>query len=81
MTVRIDARGLRCPWPAIRAARALREGAAIVEILADDPAAGPELTKLAEAQGARISMVSEQSALKIHLVAASPVNGSFTRQG
>ncbi|HTG39515.1 sulfurtransferase TusA family protein [Sphingomonas sp.] len=47
---RVDARGLRCPWPALRAARALREGAPI-EILADDPAAARELAALAGAQG------------------------------
>ncbi|MEZ0497841.1 sulfurtransferase TusA family protein [Sphingomonas sp. IW22] len=46
----LDARGLRCPWPALRAARALREGGA-VEILADDPAAARELAALAAVQG------------------------------
>jgi tRNA 2-thiouridine synthesizing protein A len=50
--IRIDARGMRCPWPAIRAARALRENpAAAIEILADDPAAERELGLLAEACG------------------------------
>lgn len=47
---RVDARGLKCPWPALRAARALREAKA-VEILADDPAAHRELAALAAAQG------------------------------
>ncbi|HCB76197.1 sulfurtransferase TusA family protein [Sphingomonas yantingensis] len=47
---RVDARGLKCPWPALRAARALRETKA-VEILADDPAAARELAALAAAQG------------------------------
>lgn len=45
----IDARGLRCPWPALRLARAMREagpGAAVV-IVADDPAAPRELAALA----------------------------------
>jgi len=53
--IAIDARGMRCPWPAIRLARALREhpGQAI-EILADDPAAERELTLLANAAGANI---------------------------
>ena len=36
--MRIDARGLRCPLPAIRLARALREGAERVEIVADEVA-------------------------------------------
>ena len=47
----IDARGMRCPWPALRAARAMREGAASVAIFADDPIAPGELAALAQAQG------------------------------
>ena len=56
--IAIDARGMRCPWPAIRLARALREhpGEAI-EILTDDPAAERELTQLADAAGANISAI------------------------
>ncbi|KQM98799.1 sulfurtransferase TusA family protein [Sphingomonas sp. Leaf25] len=57
--IRIDARGMRCPWPAIRLARALREGADVVEITADDPRAGGELASAAAAVGATLSVVSE----------------------
>lgn len=46
----VDARGLRCPWPALRAARALRE-ATTVEVLADDPAAARELAAIAATRG------------------------------
>ncbi|MDB5684739.1 MAG: putative redox protein [Sphingomonas bacterium] len=51
--VRIDARGLRCPWPALRLARAMREGGAgaRVRIAADDPAAPREIQALAAEQG------------------------------
>lgn len=49
---RIDARGLRCPWPALRLARALRGGSGPVEILADDPAAEREIRALAAARDA-----------------------------
>ncbi len=49
--LRIDARGLRCPWPALRLARALRSGAQRVDILADDPAAEREIGALASAHG------------------------------
>jgi len=59
MTV-IDARGMRCPWPAIRAARALRDAGAPLEILADDPAAEGELSRLAEAFGVTL-LVTETS--------------------
>lgn len=57
--IRIDARGMRCPWPAIRLARALRDGATVVEIEADDPRAGGELASAAVAVRARLVVVSE----------------------
>lgn len=56
---RIDARGMRCPWPAIRLARALRDGATMVEIAADDPRAPGELASAAAAVGARLEVVGE----------------------
>jgi tRNA 2-thiouridine synthesizing protein A len=52
MTVLVDARGLRCPWPALRLARAMRDHDA-VSILADDPQAGREIDALAQAHGWR----------------------------
>jgi tRNA 2-thiouridine synthesizing protein A len=49
----IDARGLRCPWPALRLARALRQGGEgeAFEVLADDPNAEREMRAVAEAAG------------------------------
>lgn len=48
----LDLRGLRCPWPALRLARALREGLALpCTIHADDPRAEAELAALAAARG------------------------------
>lgn len=55
--VRIDARGMRCPWPAVRLARALRDGARIVEMIADDPQAPTELASAAEAANATIEII------------------------
>lgn len=46
----VNARGMKCPWPALRAARALRDAPAIV-IEADDPIAESELRALAMARG------------------------------
>lgn len=46
----VDARGLRCPWPVLRLARAMRAADAVT-ILADDPAAPREIAALAAAQG------------------------------
>lgn len=57
--IRIDARGMRCPWPAIRLAKALRDGAAVVEIEADDPRAAGELASAATAVGARLDVIGD----------------------
>lgn len=46
----IDARGMRCPWPALRLARAMRE-ANEATIVADDPAAPREIAALAAERG------------------------------
>ena len=54
MTITVDARGLRCPWPVLRLARAMRT-ADSASILADDPAAPGEIAALAQAQGWEIS--------------------------
>ena len=54
--VMVDARGLRCPWPVLRLARAMRD-AGVVTILADDPAAPAEIAALADARGWRVSAI------------------------
>ena len=81
MTYRIDARGLRCPWPAIRLARALREGHGIIEIDADDPAAATELAGVAAARAATIERCADAALHRFRIVASPGVNGSFTREG
>lgn len=50
----VDARGMKCPWPVLRAARALREHSAII-IRADDPQAPAELAALARENGWSLS--------------------------
>ena len=52
--VTVDARGMRCPWPALRAARAMRDDERVV-IRADDPIASRELAALADERGWRFS--------------------------
>ncbi len=54
--VAVDARGLRCPWPALRLARAAREAppGAVIELVADDPAAATEIAALAAERGWRL---------------------------
>ncbi|MBV9843246.1 MAG: sulfurtransferase TusA family protein [Sphingomonadaceae bacterium] len=52
----IDARGLRCPWPALRLARAMRDRPA-ARIVADDPIAPAELAALAKERGWAIASI------------------------
>jgi tRNA 2-thiouridine synthesizing protein A len=49
----VDARGLLCPWPALRLAKAAREmnGAGEVVIVADDPIAPRELELMCGERG------------------------------
>jgi tRNA 2-thiouridine synthesizing protein A len=49
----VDARGMRCPWPVLRLARAAREAApgTVLRVLADDPAAPREIAALAAERG------------------------------
>lgn len=49
----VDARGMRCPWPALRLARAMRDAAEVV-LIADDPQAGREVAALAAEYGWRV---------------------------
>lgn len=51
----VDARGLRCPLPALRLARAVREGGpGRYRLVADDPAAGRDIPALAAERGWRV---------------------------
>jgi tRNA 2-thiouridine synthesizing protein A len=48
--VHVNALGMQCPWPVLRAARAMRTANAIM-IAADDPIAASELAALASEHG------------------------------
>jgi len=48
--IHVDARGMKCPWPALRAARAMRTADAVT-VEADDPNAAGELEALTRQQG------------------------------
>ena len=47
----IDARGMRCPWPVLRLARAVREGCTPIVIVADDPIAPAEIAAFGAERG------------------------------
>lgn len=48
--VNVNARGMKCPWPALRAARAMRSADAVT-VEADDPNAARELEALTRQHG------------------------------
>ena len=54
----VDARGMRCPWPALRLAKAMK-GAKAVTLLADDPAAPAEIDALARSNGWQVIEIPE----------------------
>ena len=64
--IRIDARGLKCPWPVIRLARAVREGADEVTILADDPIAPSEIAALAAVNGWSVEQSGDAHHVKVN---------------
>jgi tRNA 2-thiouridine synthesizing protein A len=54
----VDARGMRCPWPVLRLARAMRTADAAT-LLADDPAAAGEVRALADAHGWHVARIGD----------------------
>lgn len=54
----VDARGLRCPWPVLRLDRTRREGAAVVDLLTNDPAAAGEVAAYAAERGLSLVAIS-----------------------
>lgn len=69
--LRVDARGMRCPWPALRAAKAMRKADAIV-VIADDPIAPGELEALAQAQGWSFDVVADEAGPAFRLWSKNP---------
>jgi tRNA 2-thiouridine synthesizing protein A len=69
----LDLRGMRCPWPALRVARALREAGegAVILAVADDPVAPREIAAVAEERGWRISEVDSKIGPALRLIANS----------
>ena len=65
----VDARGMLCPWPALRLSRAAREsgGKGRLRILADDPAAPRELAALCDERGWTLTPDAEGTSFDIDL--------------
>ncbi|HEY5721248.1 MAG TPA: sulfurtransferase TusA family protein [Allosphingosinicella sp.] len=67
--VLVDARGMLCPWPALRLSRAAREagGKGRIRLLADDPAAPRELAALCEERGWTLTPDAEATSFDVDL--------------
>lgn len=68
--VLVDARGLRCPWPALRLARAMR-GAVAARLISDDPRAGDEVRALADQHGWTLTL-EQDGDLTLAFVSRTP---------
>ena len=69
----LDATGLRCPMPVLRARRALKplaEGQTL-RLLADDPAAAKDVPAFCETTGHRLIEVSEDAGVLAFLIEKS----------
>ena len=67
----IDARGMRCPWPVLRLAKAMRAGERAVTIKADDPIAPGEIRALADQHGWRCEEIAGEDCSTFHVEAAT----------
>ena len=65
----VDARGMLCPWPALRLSRAAREagGKGRIRLLADDPAAPRELAALCEERGWTLTPAPDGTSFDVDL--------------
>lgn len=81
MSLTIDARGMRCPWPAIRLARALRQGETMIAITSDDPAAPAELAQVAASFGAEMVDLGGDLSASFRVFLPDAINASFTCPG
>ncbi|MET0360558.1 MAG: sulfurtransferase TusA family protein [Sphingobium sp.] len=62
----VDTRGMRCPWPVLRAARAMRDADHIM-LISDDPIARRDVPEMALARGWRYEMANEGDLSRISL--------------
>ncbi len=69
----LDLRGLRCPWPALRVGRALREGDVPVMAVADDPAATAEIAAVAAARGWVVTAAETPLGIGLRLVTSAVI--------
>jgi selenium metabolism protein YedF len=77
MAKEVDARGLPCPQPVIRARNAMEEGAEIVTIV-DNETAQRNVTRMAEKSGARVEVESREDGIYLRIVPSVQKSGQVT---
>jgi selenium metabolism protein YedF len=74
--VRLDCRGLACPNPVLRTKELVeRTGAAVVEVLVDDPAAQENVSRYLSRAGFQVEVTQEAGALLVRGVLADRGSG------
>jgi len=73
MTETIDARGLKCPLPVLKARRALKAlpAGAVLEVLADDPAAPADFSSFSKTAGCTLETLPEGKGWRFRLAKAA----------
>ena len=76
MATEVDARGLPCPQPVVKARKALKEaqGDAIV-VLVDSPESKENVKRFAASQGCSVEVVEEGGTFSLTIVRGQPVDG------
>ena len=66
----LDARGLLCPLPVLKAARRMRglRGGQVLRMLADDPAAVVDVPHFCAEQGHRLLATAEEGDAQVYLI-------------
>jgi selenium metabolism protein YedF len=74
MVGEVDARGLPCPEPVVRARKALQEaGGAGVTVLVDSPESRVNVTRFAESQGCHVECVEKNGCFELSISRGEPV--------
>ena len=79
----LDARGLLCPLPVLKAAKRLRAMApgATLRLLADDPAAVVDVPHFCAERGHELLLAGEAEGAQIYLIRRGPGAAGPTREG
>lgn len=76
--VELDATGLLCPLPVLKAAKQLRSMApgAVLKLIADDPAAVVDVPHFCAEQGYKLLSAEEASGAQVYFIANRPAKHS-----